>query len=422
MRILFISSYPPEEGGIPNYTETLIRVLKELLEYEDKIYVICTRKHHLRSSFIETSVDRKLSIIEIPITTPLHYAFALIKNVLRIRPNVIHIQYPLMLTLRDRIRRVGPLCEPLLLLLLMLKFIHRIPTVVTMHEVWPLTDAKVDILRYVRSRSLASILTWYLMLFMALFLRAAGRVITLTNYGKRILGTQYGIPENKVKVLPHGIDFAENTDMAHAKSKLNIDATHIILFFGYIWPAKGIEYVLEAMPYINSSVKDPCLIIAGPLNPVDGDRYLRKLLSIRNKMKLERSVLIDARYIPKRELMFYFSAASLVVVPYNMAVGSSGPIHLAFGYKKPVVSTNVGCRIEELGAGDRGLLVPPKSPKDIANAICRIINDDTLRESIVKNIEKYIQRNNWTALVKRTIEEYKRMYVQRVRIDDCSSI
>jgi len=280
-----------------------------------------------------------------------------------------------------------------------------------MHEVWPLTDAKADILRYIRHRSLASILTWYFMLYIALFLRAAGRVITLTNYAKRILETQYGIPEHKVKVHLHGIDFAENMHMVHAKSKLNIDATHIILFFGYIWPAKGIEYVLQAMPYINSSVKDACLVIAGPLNPVDGDRYLRRLLSIRNKMKLESSVLIDARYIPKNELPFYFSAASVVVVPYNMAVGSSGPLHLTFGYKKPVVSTNVGCRIEELGAGSRGLLVPPKSPKDIADAICRIINDDTLRESMINNIEKYIQRNNWTALAKRTFEEYKCMYV-----------
>ena len=409
MRILFISSYPPEKGGIPNYTKTLIHALQGILKCDDDIYVICTRQHHQKNPFFENSANNNPSIIDIPITTPLHYTIALIKNVLRLRPNVIHIQYPLLLTLRDRIRRVGPLCEPLFLLLMILKLLYHIPTVVTMHEVWPLTDARVDLLRYVRSTSLASFLAGYFMLFITRFLRTVGGAITLTNYGKNVLRTQYGIPENKVKVHPHGIDIIENIDISRTKSKLNVGTHNVILFFGYIWPAKGIEHLIKAMPYIHRTVRDAYLIIAGPLNPVDGDRYLGELLSIRSKLKLNSSVFIDARYIPENELPYYFSAATVVVVPYNMAVGSSGPIHLAFAFKKPVVSTNVGCRVEELGAGDRGLLVPPRSPEDLADAICRIIKDDTLRATMKNNIEKYIEENNWTALAKRTLKEYERM-------------
>lgn len=67
--------------------------------------------------------------------------------------------------------------------------------------------------------------------------------------------------------------------------------------------------------------------------------------------------IID-RYIPDDEMTRYFSWADLVVLPYRKSI-TSGIIATAYGFRKPVLATNVGGFHEIVKDGYTGKLVPP---------------------------------------------------------------
>jgi glycosyltransferase involved in cell wall biosynthesis len=66
--------------------------------------------------------------------------------------------------------------------------------------------------------------------------------------------------------------------------------------------------------------------------------------------------------------------ASVVVYPYH-SITQSGALQAAYAFGKPVVATNVGGFPEAVEDGKNGFLVPPRSPRELAIAISKIIND-----------------------------------------------
>ena len=95
----------------------------------------------------------------------------------------------------------------------------------------------------------------------------------------------------------------------------------------------------------------------------------------------------------------YFNAAQLLVLPYESG-WNSGVLASAFGFGKPVVATRVGGFDEVVSDESTGLLVPPKDPAALAEAIVRLLRDEGLYARIVKNIEQTAGEISWEAIAK----------------------
>ena len=72
--------------------------------------------------------------------------------------------------------------------------------------------------------------------------------------------------------------------------------------------------------------------------------------------------------IPYKEGAELFQRCSVVALPYIDA-SQSGVIPTAYGFKKPVVVTEVGAIPEIVGDGITGFIVPPRNPEALAEAI-----------------------------------------------------
>ncbi|NVM22959.1 MAG: glycosyltransferase, partial [Desulfobacterales bacterium] len=193
---------------------------------------------------------------------------------------------------------------------------------------------------------------------------------------------------------------------------LKINTENVILCFGYLWPNKGYEYVVQAMPKIIAHLKSTCLLLVGPLHPIDGLQYYKKLTMLVRELKLEEHVIVKGRYVPENQVDVHFSAASVVVLPYLTAVGASGILARAFSCRKPVIASDVGSLGEYLDWGRRGLLVCPASSEELAAAIVRLLTDADLRRVMINNIESYISANNWIEVARKTHEIYQRAIQQ----------
>jgi glycosyltransferase involved in cell wall biosynthesis len=142
----------------------------------------------------------------------------------------------------------------------------------------------------------------------------------------------------------------------------------MLLFFGFVRPYKGLEYLVQALPLVREQLDVHLLVVGEFWLPLEHyQRYAREF-------GVEQAITFVNRYIPNEELGPYFDLADVVVLPYISAT-QSGVAQLAFGFGKPVITTRVGGLQEVVKDGYNGLIVPPQDEVALATAIVRFFNE-----------------------------------------------
>lgn len=172
----------------------------------------------------------------------------------------------------------------------------------------------------------------------------------------------------------------------------------VILFFGFVRKYKGLEYLIKAMPLILKKIDLDLLIVGEFWN--DKKEYT----SLIDSLGVNKNIKIIDRYVPNEEVSKYFSVADIVVLPYLSAT-QSGIVQIAFGVKKPVITTSVGGLPDVVRDGKTGFIVKPKDESEIAKAVIRFYKDGKNRE-FVRNIIKEKDRFSWDRYI-RLIESFK---------------
>lgn len=167
----------------------------------------------------------------------------------------------------------------------------------------------------------------------------------------------------------------------------------IILFFGFVRPYKGLEYLIQALPLVLE--RTPAhLLVVGEFwsSPEFYQRYAREF-------GVEQAITFVNRYVPNEELKPYFDLADVVVLPYVSAT-QSAVVQLAFGFGKPVITTRVGGLHEVVRDGVNGLIVPPQDEVALAGAIVRYFCQH-LGAELTGNVrrEAVAQTFSWQRLV-----------------------
>ena len=163
-----------------------------------------------------------------------------------------------------------------------------------------------------------------------------------------------------------------------------------LLFFGFVRQYKGLDVLLNAIGIL----RDPriSLKIAGEF--WDCRHEYEKLIE---NLGISGSVEIIDRYIPDSEISEYFCWADVVALPYRKTK-TSGIIATAYGYKKPVLATNVGGFDEVVRDGYTGKLVPPDDARSFAEGIAWFLSNNNI--DFAANISEFSSRNmSWNSLV-----------------------
>lgn len=199
-------------------------------------------------------------------------------------------------------------------------------------------------------------------------------------------------PEADVK--KHLLPLFEYDSTAEARH----DTDMHLLFFGFVRPYKGLDTLLHALAILRTP--DISLKIVGEFWN-DKDQYIELI----NKLKISGQIEIIDQYVPDNEMSRYFSWADLVVLPYRKTI-TSGVIATAYGFKKPVLATNVGGFYEVIQDGCTGKLVPPDDPKSLADGILWFLANKQI--NFAENISAFAAQNrSWSSLVD-LIEEFRK--------------
>lgn len=138
----------------------------------------------------------------------------------------------------------------------------------------------------------------------------------------------------------------------------------VLLFFGFVRPYKGLEYLVQALERVRRQI-DAHLLVVGEFWE-SKERYLRLI----GELALEPHVSIVDRYVPNEDLALYLAAADVVVLPY-VETSQSAAARLALDAGVPVIASDVGGLGELIADGTNGLLVRPCDVQSLAEAIVR---------------------------------------------------
>jgi glycosyltransferase involved in cell wall biosynthesis len=228
---------------------------------------------------------------------------------------------------------------------------------------------------------------------------ASDKVIVMNKRGIGMLRDIYGVSEQKIKLIPHGIPDLPFTENGHYKHKLDIGGRKIILTFGLLGRNKGIEVVLRALPKIIKADPSVLYIVLGATHPEvlrhEGQSYKLMLEKMVGDLGLQRNVVFHNRFVSDEELFQFLGAADIYVTPYlHKEQLTSGTLTFAVGTGKAVVSTPYWAA-EELLADGRGKLVRFGDSEHIAQSIVEILGNNSLFYKMKKAAYEYGRSMIW---------------------------
>jgi glycosyltransferase involved in cell wall biosynthesis len=224
------------------------------------------------------------------------------------------------------------------------------------------------------------------------------QIIVHADALKQVLTQTFRVPSARISVLPHG----ELGSLYQRRSTGRVvpREPHTLLFFGRIWPYKGLRYLLAAMPLIAERIPDVKLIIAGRGEALE--RYFP------NGYDPNRYEILND-FIPVTEVVGLFQRSALTVLPYTES-SQSGVAALSYGLGTPVVASRVGGLSEVIRDGEDGFLVPPRDVHALANAIVNVLRNPELQHRLQSAAVVRCQGDlKWSTIAVQTVEVYQRV-------------
>ena len=228
----------------------------------------------------------------------------------------------------------------------------------------------------------------------------AAQIHTISRYCRRSIIDVYGVEEERVKVVPCGIDLATFSPKGRDDSRKRILDTFgvedYILTVGRLEPRKNHIGLLRAYSSLKKKIRSP-----GPLVIVgQKDFGYRSIFSELKSLNLERDVLF-LENVQNDLSPHIYRAARLFVYP-SFAEGFGIPALEAMASGVPVVSSDTTAMKEVVE--EAGLLVDPAEPEDICDAMGRLLEDDGLHDRHAKLGRKQAEKWTWDNAARRYLD------------------
>ena len=243
------------------------------------------------------------------------------------------------------------------------------------------------------------------------------RLVVMSERGSEFLQKIYKVAPEKIDLIPHGIPDVPFVDPSFNKDLFGVEGKTVLLSFGLLSASKGIETVISALPDIVARYPDLVYIVVGATHPHviqhEGETYRLSLQWLAQQKGVESNVIFYNRFVSLEELVEFISAADIYITPYlNEAQIVSGTLAYTLGAGKAVISTPYWYAQEMLSDG-RGVLVPFRDPKALAEQVIKLLDNEADRHAMRKRAYMFGRKMIWSEVAKRYMESFKRARVER---------
>lgn len=244
------------------------------------------------------------------------------------------------------------------------------------------------------------------------------RLIVMSELAVCLLRDVYGIPSEKVDLIPHGVPDFPFTDPNYFKDLFGTQGKSVLLTFGLLSPNKGIENVIRALPAILKDHPNLVYIVSGATHPHirrrEGERYREELQALAAECGVSSQVIFHNRFVTAEELVEHIGAADIYITPFRQeAQVVSGTLAIAMGAGKAIISTPYWYAQELLAEG-RGSIVPFDDPGSLAEAAIQLLDNDALRHTMRKKAYLYSRGTTWQRTAQAYMASFQRARAERI--------
>ena len=229
-------------------------------------------------------------------------------------------------------------------------------------------------------------------------------VIVNSNYMKNELQRLFGLPFEKINVVPNGVNLLSFSGIDRDyefRRRYAMDNEKIILFMGRLVYEKGVQHLIAAMPKILEHYHDAKLVIAGKGGMMDELKQEADALGLGAKVYF-------AGYMNGKDVQKMYKAADISVFPSTYEpfgiVALEGMLA-----ERPIVVSDAGGLGEIVEHRVTGMKSYCGNPNSIADSILELLFNPELCDNIVKNAKIKVKENyNWQKIAQDTHFTYQK--------------
>jgi glycosyltransferase involved in cell wall biosynthesis len=386
---LITGEYPPQQGGVGDFTRELARALIAA-GHTAHVITTYTTLHGARSTMQEEGV-----VVQRAISSWGMRCWGQIGNIAESeRFDVLDIQYePAAYAMRIGVNFLpGGWARRRI----------KTPIVTTFHDLLvPYLFPKAGSLR------------WKVVEYLA---RGSDAVI-VTNEEDRARFSTLQRPISDLHVIPIGSNIdpslAGEFDRAAERTRWGIQPDEYLLgYFGFLNLSKGGSDLMQALKVLSDRGLPVKLLLVGgrtgSSDPTNAE-YAAQVEKLVAALGV-RDRVIATGYLEAHEVSRALLICDVMVLPYvDGASLRRGSLHAAIAHGKPIVTTEPRYPIAGLPHEESVLYVPPSDPQSLAEAVRRALQDDALRARLQSNVSEAARLFTWDRIAAQTLEVFERV-------------
>jgi len=395
---LITGEYPPDQGGVGDFTN---EVAKALAELGHEVHVLTSASPNTQPATRNPKPETRNPVIVHRIVR--NWSWRCWRDITRLNDalhfDVLNIQY------QTAAYEMHPAIN-LLPLRLRMGAGPRPRMVVTFH------DLKVPYLFPKAGR-----LRWWVNLALARWSDA----VIVTNAEDFARLSTYSFVRS-LSLIPIGSNISPEPpagyDREEWRAHWSLKPDDLLLsYFGFLNESKGGETLVRALDKLvqsTSNIQYPIsniqlMMVGGKVGSSDPTNvaYLKKIEGLIEELGLTDRVLWTG-YTPQPEVSANLLASDVCVLPYRDGASfRRGSFMAALAHGLPIVSTRPRVDVPELRHGENILLVPPDAPVALAEAIARLAQDARLRRRLGEGAARLAQSFTWEKIAEKAEALYE---------------
>jgi len=251
-------------------------------------------------------------------------------------------------------------------------------------------------------------------------LRDSDRIIVLSDEHRHILQRHLPSVEKKTVLIPPPalLQVCKEENGAarqRGRDRLRVGINEfLVAYFGYLFPGKGIETLLEAIRIVNQAHRDIYLVLVGGSNEVmlrshKRPNYARELERLSEQLHIADKVRFTGYYPSESDHgSLCLRAADACVLPFDEGVRvNRSSVAAAAIHGLPIITTKGAILEPPFIDRENVLLCPPKDPESLARAILSLIDEPKLRQTLHEGATEMAHEwFSWERALSSTIETF----------------
>ena len=207
-------------------------------------------------------------------------------------------------------------------------------------------------------------------------------------------------------LIPNGVRVADFRD----QESFALEGTHRILFLGRIdEPRKGLEVLLRALPQVFSRLADCEVVIAGPGDPKEFEKFL-------DPQWRDRVNFVGA--ISDEEKRRTLRQSDLYVAPHMGGESFGIVLAEAMAAGTAVLASNLPAFDRVLQSGRAGKLFPVGDCDALGSAIIEVLADPDQRRNLVEAGNARVKDFDWERVVEDVIAVYEAVHLSGEKVEE----